>query len=110
MLQPAVIGHDDQREYECSVCHAPLPVSEVHYGHPLITARQIVSMAISTAVRSPRIFREVMLIELPPAPYCAECRRALPAKRQAEQFKFLIGLLFVLVAIMVLVWGVPAFF
>jgi len=53
-------------------------------------------MAIHTAIRSPKLFSEMMLKELPPVPYCTACRQQLPAQRQAEQIKFMMGLLLVL--------------
>ncbi len=92
MLQSAAMNAE-QEDVLCTACGAPLQHAEAHYGHPLITARQLVSMGTQAAIRSPRLFGEVMLKELPPVPYCAVCRQQLPAKRQAEQLKFMMGVL-----------------
>ncbi len=95
MAQSAAIYSTDT-ELTCATCDAPLHDAEAHYGHPLITARQLTTMAVHTAIRSPKLFSELMLKELPPVPYCAACRQQLSAQRQAEQIKFLMGMLLVL--------------
>jgi len=94
----------EQGDGVCAACGVPLQHGEAHYGHPLITARQLVTMGTQAAIRSPRLFGEVMLKELPPVPYCTACRQQLPAKRQAEQLKFMMGvLLFIVLVIGILV-------
>lgn len=99
MLQSVVPIYNEQNGLACSLCHQPLHAADAKYGHPLITARQLVSMAVATLVRSPKLFSDVMFTELPPAPYCTECRQQLPSKRQAEQLKLLLGVLLILIVL-----------
>ena len=99
MLQSAVPIYNEQNELACSLCQQPLHVVDAKYGHPFITTRQLVSMAIATLIRSPKLFSEVMFTELPPAPYCSECRQQLHSRRQTEQLKLLLGLLLFLIAL-----------
>ena len=96
MAQSAAAPYTVNTELTCATCDTPLHDAEAQYGHPLITARQLTTMAVHTAIRSPKLFSEMMLKELSPVPYCTMCRQQLPAKRQAEQMKFLMGLLLVL--------------
>lgn len=96
MAQSVAVPYSVDTELTCATCNTPLRDAEAQYGHPLITARQLTTMTIHTAIRSPKLFSEMMLKELPPVPYCTACRQQLPAKRQAEQMKFLMGLLLVL--------------
>lgn len=98
MLQSVIPAPNEGIELACSSCHTPLDSYDAQYGHPFITARQLMSMAFATIIRSPKLFKEIMFTELPPAPYCATCRQQLPAKRQTEQFKIMIGFLLVLCA------------
>ncbi len=96
MLQ-SVAMNAQQKDVVCTACGAPLQQAQAHYGHPLITARQLVTMGTQAAIRSPKLFGEMMLNELPPVPYCAACRQKLPAKRQAEQLKFMMGVIMFLI-------------
>ena len=100
MLQPAPSAYVEDTELTCSSCGTPLYTNDVQYGHPFITARQLTSMAFQTATRSPKLLKEVMLKEMPAIPYCGSCRQKLPAKRQAEQIKFMLGML-VLCAVLI---------
>jgi hypothetical protein len=83
----------------------PIKAGAVEYGHPFITARQLISVTANTALRAPALLGEVLLQQLPPAPYCPECRRTLPAKHQAEQMKIMVVILVILALIAALVWA-----
>jgi hypothetical protein len=102
VLQYAAATNAEQEHVLCTACGALLQHAEAHYGHPLITARQLITMGTQAAIRSPKLFGEVMLAQLPPVPYCAACRQQLPAKRQAEQLKFMMGVLVLIVFLIAL--------
>ena len=95
MAQSATAMYSTDTQLTCATCDTPLRDAEAQYGHPLITARQLTTMAVHTAIRSPKLFSEMMLKELPPVPYCTACRQQLSVRRQAEQMKFLVGMLLV---------------
>jgi hypothetical protein len=100
-----MLAYDEQNELTCSSCGRPVSAAAVQYGQPFITARQLVSITATTAIRAPRLLGDILLKELPPAPYCAACREKLPAKRQAEQFKFMFSvLLFLSIIAMVILY------
>jgi hypothetical protein len=99
MLQASTPTYDQQHEFVCACCHAPVCAADVQYGQPLITARQLISLTAITAFRAPKLLGDILLKELPPAPYCAPCRQKLPAKRQAEQLKFMLGVLLLLAVV-----------
>jgi predicted nucleic acid-binding Zn ribbon protein len=89
----------------CTVCGAALRDEDIRLGQPFITARQLVTTIMTTAVRAPGVLSDLLFKELDQVPYCAECRDELAAKRTGEQLKFLLGVLL----IMALVIGVPLY-
>lgn len=87
----------------CAHCQRAICGEHTRIGQPLITARQLVSATVTTAVRAPGLLNEVLFKELDKVPYCSTCREAIAARRQTEQLKVLGGLLLVLL----LVVGLP---
>lgn len=89
----------------CTVCGTALRDDDIKLGQPFITARQLVTTIVTTALRAPGVLSDLLFKELDQVPYCAECRDELAAKRTGEQLKFLVGVLL----IMALVIGVPLY-
>ena len=87
----------------CVNCQRGICDEHTRIGQPLITARQLVSATVTTAVRAPGLLNEVLFKELDKVPYCPACREAIAARRQTEQLKVLVGLLLALL----LVVGLP---
>jgi hypothetical protein len=80
---------------QCSRCHTPLCATHVQLGQPFITARQLVTVTATTAVRAPGLLGDLLLKELDKVPYCVSCRDELAQKRTGEQLKFLLSLLLI---------------
>lgn len=89
----------------CTVCRTALRDDDIKLGQPFITARQLVTTIVTTALRAPGVLSDLLFKELDQVPYCADCRDELAAKRTSEQLKFLVGVLL----IMALVIGVPIY-
>lgn len=89
----------------CTVCGTSLRDEDIRLGQPFITARQLVTTIVTTALRAPGVLSDLLFKELDQVPYCAECRDELAAKRTGEQLKFLLSVLLV----MALVIGVPIY-
>ncbi len=87
----------------CVNCQTGICEEHTRIGQPLITARQLVSATVTTAVRAPGLLNEVLFKELDKVPYCPTCREVIAGRRQTEQLKVLGGLLLVLL----LVIGIP---
>lgn len=88
---------------QCTVCRQGICGEHTYMGHPLITARQLVTTTVNTAVRAPALLNDLLFRELDKVPYCPECREEVAARRQSEQLKLMGGLLLILL----LVVGLP---
>ncbi len=82
---------------ECTRCRAQVCDEHTIAGQPVIMARQLVGAIVTTAVRAPALLGDILFKELDKVGYCATCREQVAVQRVAEQQKFLIGLLFMLV-------------
>lgn len=89
----------------CTLCRAALCAEHAQPGHPLITARQLVTTTAATAIRTPGLLGDILFKELDQVPYCASCREDVAARRTTEQFKFLLGALLFLAVVV----GIPAY-
>jgi hypothetical protein len=89
----------------CTLCHAGLCNEHIQKGQPFITARQLVATTATTAFRTPQLLGDILFRELDEVPYCASCRQEIAVKRQAEQTKFLLGVLL----LMLLAASVPLY-
>lgn len=81
---------------QCARCGKALAPGEAKMGQPLITAGELLRIAVRTpaALSGP---------PLPDVPYCAECRPLIARQRTNEQLKVLLGILAVLAIIGVLI-------
>lgn len=84
---------------QCARCGKALAAGEAKMGQPLITAGELLRIAVRTpaALSGP---------PLPDVPYCAECRPLIARQRTNEQLKVLLGILAVLAVIAALIWVV----
>lgn len=87
----------------CVGCQANLCVEHILLGQQLITARQLVAVIVKTLLRAPRMLGEPLFKELDQVEYCTECPTVLAGRRQAEQLKFLGGLILMLMSVVSLV-------
>ena len=90
---------------QCATCHADLCEDHGIQGQQLITARQMLTVIVTTALRAPMLLGEVLLKEIDQVTYCQSCRVQLSEQRRAEQSKFSAGMLVVLVLVMAAVAG-----
>jgi hypothetical protein len=79
----------------CATCRASLCEDHTQPGHPLITARQLVTTTATTAFRAPGLLSDILFKEMDQVAYCAACREAVAARRTTEQLKFLLGMLLI---------------
>jgi hypothetical protein len=77
----------------CTLCHAGLCNEHIQKGQPFITARQLVATTATTAFRTPQLLGDILFRELD------------AVKRQAEQTKFLLSVLL----LMLLAASVPLY-
>ncbi len=90
----------------CTLCRATLCAEHTQSGHPLITARQLVTTTAVTAIRTPGLLGDILFKEMDQVPYCANCRNDVAARRTTEQLKFLLGaLLFLIIVVGLAVYG-----
>ena len=99
MIAESVVATDTT----CARCGKALAPGAGLQGEPLITAMQLAGTIARTAVKAPGTLGDVLLKPLPQVTYCADCREVVSERRQAEQMKFLVGV----VLLVVLLIGVP---
>ncbi len=90
---------------DCTQCHARICDDHKIIGQPFISAWQLVTTIVSTALRAPGMLGEILFKELDQVPYCPTCREEIGAWRQTEQLKVAGGMLLV----MLLIVGLPVF-
>lgn len=81
----------------CAFCQSSLCAEHAVAGQQFITARQLIVLMITTLVRAPRMLGEMLFKELDQVDYCTTCRQQLAVRRNAEQLKFLGGMVAMLV-------------
>ncbi len=90
---------------QCAICRAGLCADHTITGQPLITASQLITTILRTAIHAPSMLGEILLKELDQVSYCSSCRETVAERRQAEQLKVAGGLF---VALLLIV-GLPLF-
>ncbi len=93
----------DEATTRCAACQANLCGAHSTAGQQFISAWQLVTTIVMTALRAPRMLGELLLKELDQVAYCQPCRSHLASRRQAEQFKFMGGMLVVVLLMVGLV-------
>jgi hypothetical protein len=86
---------------QCALTGKEIPASEAYWAPPLITARDLLSTIVSTAIHTPGSLGSVLFEEQPDVPYDPEAREELAARRTAEQARLLLVLLVILALIAV---------
>lgn len=97
----------DEQLY-CSLTGRPISREEAYWGPPLVTARQLVTTILTTALRTPRLLGTILMAEQPNVPYAVDVREQLAQRRSAEQLKLLVGMLVVLGALLASVFFLVA--
>lgn len=80
-------------QLRCALTGRSISPGEAYWAPPLVTARDLVTTVLSTAVRAPGNLSHVLFDEQPNVPYAPEAREQLAARRGSEQVKLLAGLL-----------------
>jgi hypothetical protein len=88
-------------ELRCALTGRVLTPQEAYWAPPLITARELISAFLTTALRNPTGLGQLLLGEQPNVPYAPEARQALAARRSSEQLKLLLLILIVAALIVV---------
>ncbi|MCS6839419.1 MAG: hypothetical protein NZ699_05215 [Roseiflexus sp.] len=93
-----------EEQLYCSLTGRPISRDEAYWAPPFITARQLVTTIISTAIHAPHQLGYILFAEQPNVPYAKDVREQLARRRSAEQLKLLIGLLAVLGVLLLIVF------
>ncbi len=88
-------------ELRCALTGKPIKAEEAYWAPPLITARQLVSTIVTTALRTPGNLGHILFDEQPNVPYANDAREQLASRRTTEQIKLLLLLLLVAAVILV---------
>ncbi len=95
----ASIRPSSNEPLHCALTGKPISADEAYWAPPLVTARELVTTVIRTALQSPGALGLVLMAEQPDVPYAQDVRQQLAARRSAEQAKLLVLLLVVLAVI-----------
>lgn len=83
----------------CALTGAPISAEEAYWAPPLVTFRQLIAAIMQGLTHSPGTLGTILFAEQPNVPYAPAAREQLAARRSAEQFKLLVGLLLVVALI-----------
>lgn len=79
-------------ELHCALTGKPITADEAYWAPPLVTAKQLISTIVMTAVRTPSNLGHVLFDEQPNVPYAPDARQELGSRRSMEQLKLLLFL------------------
>ena len=96
--QPKLVLDD---QVHCALTGRPISATEAYWAPPLVTARELVTTVVRTAIHAPDQLGQVLFDEQPNVPYAPDVREQLTARRSSEQLKLLGGLILLLALIAV---------
>ncbi len=82
-------------ELRCALTGKVITMEEAYWAPPLITARELISTIVVTAIRTPKNLGLILFTEPENVPYAADARDQLAKQRSIEQVKLLLVLLFI---------------
>lgn len=94
--QPKLVLDD---QVHCALTGRQISSAEAYWAPPLVTARELVTTVVHTAIHTPNQLGQVLFAEQPNVPYAPDVREQLAARRSTEQLKLLGGLMLLLVLI-----------
>lgn len=84
-----------QGELRCALTGKVITMEEAYWAPPLITARELISTILVTAIRAPRNLGVILFAEPQNVPYAIDVRDQLAKRRTIEQLKLLLFLLII---------------